>query len=189
MQKSNLVNKPAAQGQVRINAGIWRSRLIKFSQVEGLRPTPDRVRQTLFNWLGQDLVGKNCLDLFAGTGVMGFEALSRNASNVVMVENSRLAITALTQNQALLKAANCQLFFGDALSFLADNKQLFDIVFCDPPYQKQLIDQVIPLLKSHLTNDAFVYLEAEYALTSNAQFNVLKFGKAGAVYYHLVQFI
>ena len=189
MQKLSAKSKSPAQGQVRINAGVWRSRVIKFPQVEGLRPTPDRVRQTVFNWLGQALTGKNCLDLFAGTGVMGFEALSRNASTVVLVESSRLALAALTQNQKLLNATNCKLFFGDALKFLAEDKQLFDIVFCDPPYQQQWLEKIVPILKPHLSNDALVYFEAEYVLTSNTQFNVIKAGKAGSVYYHLVQFI
>ena len=84
-------SKASKTNQVRINAGVWRSRVLKFPDVEGLRPTPERVRQTVFNWLGQDLTGKTCLDLFAGTGAFGFEALSRNAKNVVMVENSGLA--------------------------------------------------------------------------------------------------
>lgn len=189
MSKPSTTTQHPSQGQVRINAGIWRSRLIKFPQVEGLRPTPDRVRQTVFNWLGQDLTGKNCLDLFAGTGVMGFEALSRNANSVVMVESNRFAWTSLKQNQSLLNTNHCSIFFDDVIHFLAKNTQVFDVVFCDPPYHQQWLDKVLPELKTHLSAQAIIYVEAEYALSSNAKFNVVKSGKAGAVYYHLVQFI
>lgn len=189
MPKSSIATQHITQGQVRINAGIWRSRLIKFPQVAGLRPTPDRVRQTVFNWLGQDLTGKNCLDLFAGTGVMGFEALSRNAKHVVIVESNRLACASLTQNQAMLDTNLCHIFFGDALNFLVQNTEIFDVVFCDPPYHQQWLDKVLPQLKAHVSVQALIYVEAEYALASNVQYSVLKSGKAGAVYYHLIQFI
>ena len=105
-------SKSLKTNQVLINAGVWRSRLLKFPDVEGLRPTPERVRQTVFNWLGQDLTGKTCLDLFAGTGAFAFEALSRNAKNVVMVENSGAAYQSLMQNQQLLDAKNSQIFMA-----------------------------------------------------------------------------
>jgi len=175
--------------QVRINAGVWRSRLLKFHDVEGLRPTPDRVRQTVFNWLGQDLTGKACLDLFAGTGAFGFEALSRNAKSVVMVENSALAFKSLQQNQASLKAQNCQILNIDALQFLATNTQQFDVIFCDPPYQKGWLGKLQPLLEAHLSDGGVVYAEAEYALQDDDVWQVLKHGKAGNVYYHLLKLI
>jgi 16S rRNA (guanine(966)-N(2))-methyltransferase RsmD len=175
------------QNTVRINAGHWRSRVLKFPDAEGLRPTPDRVRQTVFNWLGQDLTGQTCLDLFAGTGAMGFEALSRNAKQLVMVENAKAVAQSLSQNQALLKAENCQVLNMDAMQFLASNQQLFDVIFCDPPYQKQWLDKVLPVLDSHLTKDGVVYVEAEYAVESNDQWEVFKQGKAGNVFYHLLK--
>ena len=108
---SALNNKSGnkANNTVRISAGEWRSRLLKFPDVDGLRPTPDRVRQTVFNWLGQDLHGLTCLDLFAGTGVMGFEALSRGAKQTVLIEKSRSAHQALMDNQLQLKAANAKI--------------------------------------------------------------------------------
>jgi 16S rRNA (guanine966-N2)-methyltransferase len=173
--------------QVRINAGVYRSRLIKFPDVEGLRPTPDRVRQTVFNWLGQDLTGKTCLDLFAGTGAMGFEALSRNAKSVTMIENSGLAFKALQQNQALLKVQNCQILHLDALQFLEKNTLKFDVIFCDPPYQKQWLDKVLPLLTEHISNGGVVYAEAEYEIQSDKYWQVVKHGKAGNVVYHLLK--
>ena len=178
--------KTITSNQVRINGGVWRSRLLKFPDVEGLRPTPERVRQAVFNWLGQDLSGKICLDLFAGTGAFGFEALSRNAKNVVMVENSRLALQALTLNQTLLNANNCQIFFIDAFKFLSENKQLFDIIFCDPPFNKELIIQLLPVLNQNLSKNGFLYIEAEYAIKSDASWQVIKQNKAGNVYYHLL---
>ena len=181
MQKSKTKTN-----QVRINAGIWRSRLLKFPDVEGLRPTPDRVRQTVFNWLGQDLTGKTCLDLFAGTGAMGFEALSRNAKSVTMVENASIAFKALKQNQELLNAQNCQILNIDALQFLASNTQKFDMIFCDPPYQKDWLTKLLPLLHRHLNTDGIVYAEAEYAIEGDAHWQVAKHGKAGNVYYHLL---
>jgi 16S rRNA (guanine966-N2)-methyltransferase len=172
--------------QVRINAGVWRSRLLKFPDVEGLRPTPDRVRQTVFNWLGQDLTGKTCLDLFAGTGAMGFEALSRNAKTVTMVEQSTLAFKALKQNQTMLSASEMQIFQQDALAFLSQNKQLFDIIFCDPPYNKNWLAQLLPQLKQHLAPNGIVYAESEYALQDDDVWQVQKSGKAGNVVYHLL---
>jgi len=134
--KSSQVKSKQTHNQVRINAGIWRSRLLKFPDAEGLRPTPERVRQTVFNWLGQDLTGKVCLDLFAGTGAFGFEALSRNARSVTMVEYARTAFQSLQENKTLLKAEHATLYQQDALQFLQQSKTLFDIIFCDPPYQK-----------------------------------------------------
>jgi 16S rRNA (guanine(966)-N(2))-methyltransferase RsmD len=173
--------------QVRINAGVWRSRLLKFPDIEGLRPTPERVRQTVFNWLGQDLTGKNCLDLFAGTGAFGFEALSRNAKNVVMVENSSLAYKSLIQNQALLKAENCQILSQDALYYLAHNTQKFDVIFCDPPYNKAWLDKLLPILNQHVSDNGVVYAEAEFEIKSTDNWQMIKQNKAGNVYYHLLK--
>jgi 16S rRNA (guanine966-N2)-methyltransferase len=180
-------SKSAKTNQVRINAGVWRSRLLKFPDVEGLRPTPERVRITVFNWLGQDLTGKTCLDLFAGTGVLGFEALSRNAKNVTMVENSRQAYNALLQNQSLLKAENCQILQQDALLFLSNNTQKFDVIFCDPPYNKAWLDKLLPILNQHLNADGMLYVEAEFSIQSDATWHVKKQDKAGNVVYHLLQ--
>ncbi len=179
--------KAKKQNTVRINAGEWRSRLLKFSEGEGLRPTPDRVRQTVFNWLGQDLTGQVCLDLFAGTGVLGFEALSRNAKKAVLVEYSKASAKCLLQNKTLLKAENCQVLNVDAMQFLANNQQQFNVIFCDPPYQKQWLDQILPVLGKHLAEEGVVYAEAEYEIESTAQWDVYKKGKAGNVFYHLLK--
>ena len=190
MPKSKLNTKSSiktASNQIRINAGIWRSRLLKFPDVEGLRPTPERVRQTVFNWLGQDLTGKTCLDLFAGTGAFGFEALSRNAKSVVMVEHSSVAYKSLLQNQTLLNAQNCQIHQMDALRFLGQNIPKADIIFCDPPYNKDWLSKLLPLLNSHLAADGIVYIEAEFEVISSDPWQVVKQNKAGNVYYHLLK--
>ena len=186
-------NSEKANNQVRINAGIWRSRLLKFPDVEGLRPTPERVRITVFNWLGQDLTGKTCLDLFAGTGVFGFEALSRNAKDVTMIENSRPAYNALLHNQAQLyhqtslKAENCQILHQDAQLFLANNLQQFDVIFCDPPYNKAWLNKLLPILNQYLNAEGVLYVEAEYAIQSNVHWQVIKQNKTGNVFYHLLK--
>jgi 16S rRNA (guanine(966)-N(2))-methyltransferase RsmD len=161
--------------------------LLKFPDADGLRPTPDRVRQTVFNWLGQELHGLICLDLFAGTGVMGFEALSRGASQVVLIEKSRAAYQAMVDNKSALKATNAQVLNLDALQFLKQNQQLFDVIFVDPPYHQGLIDQALPLIKTALSEVGLLYVEAEFALTDNADWKVCKAGKAGNVFYHLLK--
>lgn len=176
---------------VRINAGEWRSRVIKFPDATGLRPTPERVRQTVFNWLGQDLTGFTCLDLFAGTGVMGFEALSRGAVVVTLIEKSLPAYKALMENKQLLKAEHAQIYNQDALKFLSQNTQKFNLVFLDPPYHQQWLPKVLPLLAEHLHAEALVYVEAEYALDTDAaliaNWHVIKQSKAGNVFYHLLK--
>ena len=177
------------QNTVRINAGQWRSRVLKFPDSEGLRPTPDRVRQTVFNWLGQDLTSKTCLDLFAGTGAMGFEALSRNAKQLTMVEYSKAVAKSLKENQTVLKADNCQILTMDAMQFLASNQQQFDVIFCDPPYEKKWLDKLLPILGKHLAENGILYAEAEYMIESNDQWEVYKQSKAGNVYYHLLKCI
>ncbi|HSH72194.1 MAG TPA: 16S rRNA (guanine(966)-N(2))-methyltransferase RsmD [Methylophilaceae bacterium] len=177
----------AATNRVRIGGGEWRSRLLTFPDVPGLRPTPDRVRQTLFNWLGQELHGLSCLDLFSGTGVMGFEALSRGAKLAVMVEKAKPAYLALQQNKQLLKAEAAQVLNLDAMQFLAQNRQLFDVIFLDPPYHQDWLAKLLPLMSQHIAADGLLYVEAEYALTDDVQWQVIKHGKAGSVFYHLLK--
>src|SRR5947209_3414183 len=119
------------RNRVRIIAGTWRSRLIRFPPAAQLRPTPDRVRETLFNWLGQRLDGLACLDLFAGSGALGFEALSRGARRVVMVERERAVAEALRDNAKKLEAENADVVEGDALAYLSRPAETFDVVFLD----------------------------------------------------------
>jgi 16S rRNA (guanine966-N2)-methyltransferase len=184
---AGINNFVAAPNRVRIGGGEWRSRLLSFPDVPGLRPTPDRVRQTLFNWLGQDLHGLTCLDLFSGTGVMGFEALSRGAESVVMVEKATPAYKSLAENRKLLKADAAQLYNTDAMQFLAQNQQRFDIAFLDPPYSQGWLQKILPQMQQHLNVDGLLYVEAEYEFEENAQWQVVRHGKAGSVFYHLLK--
>lgn len=177
----------AASNQVRIGGGVWRSRLLRFDDASGLRPTPDRVRQTLFNWLGQELHGLRCLDLFAGSGALGFEAASRGAAEVVMVENNPVVYRNLLENAATLKASQVRIVRGDAMAFLMTQTQPFDVVFLDPPFGQQWLDKVLPMLSGHLAEGGKVYAEAEFALADAEAFKVVKQGKAGSVFYHLLE--
>ncbi|HET7597086.1 MAG TPA: 16S rRNA (guanine(966)-N(2))-methyltransferase RsmD, partial [Burkholderiales bacterium] len=120
--------------RVRIIGGAWRSRLIRVAPHEALRPTPDRVRETLFNWLGQDLTGCACLDLYAGSGALGFEAASRGARRVVMVERDALVHRALQASREMLQATSVEIVRADALEFLRSDRGRYDIVFLDPPF-------------------------------------------------------
>ena len=174
------------KNKVRIGGGDWRSRLLSFPDAPGLRPTPDRVRQTLFNWLGQDLHGLTCLDLFSGTGVMGFEALSRGAKSVVMVEKSVPAYRALLDNRRALDA-DAQILNMDAVQYLAGNRQAFDVIFLDPPYQQGWMEKLLPLVAAHLTPEGVIYAEAEFAIADSDDWQVHKQGKAGNVFFHLLK--
>lgn len=173
--------------RVRIIGGAWRSRSLTFPDVIGLRPTPDRVRETLFNWLGQVMDGKRCLDLFAGSGALGFEALSRGARQVVMVERDSKVAGALKENAAALKADNFELVVADALKFLGQEMRRFDVIFVDPPYQLNLLPLVLPGLLPHLEDDGLVYAEADAPLEFVSEWQVWRQGRAGLVHYYLLK--
>lgn len=177
----------ATSNRVRIVGGEWRSRVLHFPDSCGLRPTPDRVRETLFNWLGQNMHGRRCLDLFAGSGALGFEALSRGASSVVMVEQSPQVLRALQENTRLLSADNAQLHCMDALQFLAQNILAFDVIFLDPPFGKDWLPRLFPMLPRNLAPHGLVYAESETAITDSDMWRVAKHGRAGSVHYHLLQ--
>ena len=176
--------------RVRIIGGAWRSRVLRFPAVAELRPTPDRVRETLFNWLGQDLTGRRCLDLFAGSGALGFEALSRGAAEVVMVERSRMVLAALRENGARLGAGAPRLrcLLGDALHFLdSPGEASFDVVFVDPPYGSRLAGEVLARLPVWLARDAAVYIESDSRVAPASPWRVRRHARAGAVHYHLIE--
>jgi 16S rRNA (guanine966-N2)-methyltransferase len=173
--------------RVRIVGGQWRSRLIDVAQVDGLRPTPDRVRETLFNWLGQDLDGLDCLDLFAGSGILGFEAASRGARSVTLVEQDPRAFAALRQAQKTLQAAQVELVRGDAVKFLNSRSRSFDVVFLDPPYNRGWLERIEPLLDRVLQPDGWLYVEAEAPLEGLAGWTTVKQGRAGQVHFHLMR--
>jgi len=178
-----------ASNVVRVVGGAWRSRRVSFPDLPDLRPTADRVRETLFNWLGQDLAGKRCLDLFAGSGALGFEALSRGATEVVMVESSRAAHRALQENAARLGAgARLRLVLGDALHFLAARGSgRFDVVFVDPPYGSGLVDAVLAHLPAVLAPGGCAYVESGSPVAPAPPWRVRRAARAGAVHYHLIE--
>ena len=173
---------------IRIIGGEWRSRVIRFPAAHGLRPTPDSVRERLFNWLGQDLTGRRCLDLFAGSGALGFEALSRGAAEVVMVESSRLVHRRLRETAAELGAGpRLGLVLGDALHFLASRPHGFDVVFVDPPYASGLAAGVLERLPGALAPEAVVYVESDSAFAAGPGWRVTREGRAGTVHHRLMQ--
>jgi 16S rRNA (guanine966-N2)-methyltransferase len=172
---------------VRIVGGTWRSRLLRFPDSGGLRPTPERIRETLFNWLGQRLDGLSCLDLFAGSGALGFEAASRGARAVTLVEPDRRACRSLRDNARLLGAPQVEVLEADALGFLSADSRRFDLVFLDPPYRSQLLPQLLQALPPHLEAGARIYLEAAALPEIPSRYNVLRSGAAGQAKCLLVQ--
>ena len=174
------------KNQVRIIGGEWKRRLLRFPQVSGLRPTPDRVRETLFNWLGQDCTGLTCLDLFSGSGALGFEAASRNAAKVVMVETAKPALEALRSNQSMLGARNIEVVWSDGLRFLDTTPERFDLVFLDPPFASDFLSSALQRLPKVLNEDALVYAECAQWPDLTA-WEILKEGKAGLVNYALLR--
>mgnify|MGYP003572201162 FL=1 len=179
-----------AQGQLRIIGGKWRSRKLAFPQQGNLRPTPDRVRETVFNWLQAEVPGSCCLDMFAGSGALGFEAASRGAVEVVMIEQNRDAASALTRNIELLDAGNIQLVIADAIEWLKNNQRAFDIVFLDPPYKADLLGKCCEALESgqSLAENAKIYLEhalGDDKIVIPESWECLKNKSAGQVTYKL----
>jgi 16S rRNA (guanine966-N2)-methyltransferase len=175
------------RNRVRIIAGKWRSRIVRFPAAAQLRPTPDRVRETLFNWLGQRLDGLACVDLFAGSGALGFEALSRGARRVVMVEQDRQVAAALAESARELGAAEAQVVNADALAWLARGGERFDLAFVDPPYATPLAQAAMAALPPRLNPGARVYAEAAQPLELPAPWRTLREDRAGAVRYGLYQ--
>ncbi len=173
--------------RLRIIGGQWRRRLLHFPTAADLRPTPDRVRETIFNWLGQTLEGKRCLDLFAGSGALGFEAASRDACQVVMVEHDRVACAALLANVEALQAGNIEVQCQDALRFLGSDQRLFDVVFLDPPYQRGLLPQLLAKIGPHLADGANVYLEADQLPPIAPAYRIARRSRAGQVNYLLLE--
>ena len=179
--------------QLRIIGGEWRSRKLYFPDAPDLRPTPDRVRDTLFNWLASKIHGAHCLDLFAGSGALGLEALSRGARKSVFVDLHRSAIHSLQTNLQLLNATQqASVIQSDAISFLQRPAEQFAIVFLDPPFQSDLLVQCIDLLEANhwLQQGALIYMEMARqtplpVLPSN--WTLLKEKTAGDVAYFLAQ--
>lgn len=149
-------------GQLRIIAGALRGRKLHFTEHKDLRPTPDRVRETLFNWLQFDIAGSSCLDCFAGSGALGFEAASRGASLVTLVDGNDGVVADLQSNNQRLQAESIEIVSQDVIRFLRSaDKTCYDLVFLDPPYQSDLLQQSVTLLEQEqwLSNHAKIYIE------------------------------
>ncbi|MBW8371360.1 MAG: 16S rRNA (guanine(966)-N(2))-methyltransferase RsmD [Thiobacillus sp.] len=172
--------------RVRIIGGQYRRRLLDFPGSAGLRPTPDRVRETLFNWLGQDLPGWNCLDLFAGSGALGFEAASRGAGRVVMIERERAALDALEKNREVLGANQVDILRADALAWLANSHEAFDLIFVDPPFDSGLADTVLVGLARHLKSGGQAYVEQGAEVIAPPGFIIHRSGRAGRSHFALL---
>jgi 16S rRNA (guanine966-N2)-methyltransferase len=183
------------KGKIRIIAGEHRGRLIKVAAAPGLRPTPDRVKETLFNWLGQRLNGSACLDLFAGSGALGFEAASRGAARVVMVEKDPRALDLLETNRELLGARQVEIVAGDAFDYLARSRDGFDVVFLDPPFRQNALgpalenlrERVKPGGRVYIESDAPLEIEAHDGAQGPAHWTELRRARAGQVSYQLVE--
>ena len=180
------------KNEIRIVGGLWKRSKLSVVDRPGLRPTPDRVRETLFNWLGQDLGGWRCIDVFAGTGALGFEAASRGAVDVLLVEQDALLVTQLKKTQARLRAGAVRVQRGDGVAAL---RQLapasVDAIFLDPPFDSPLLEKALRLAAAALKPTGWVYLEAP-AVWSDAQLapcglELFRHLKAGAVHAHLLK--
>ena len=171
---------------VKIIGGSWKRKNIFFHDADGLRPTLNRVRETLFNWLGQDLSYKKCLDLFAGSGVLGFESLSRNAESCLLVEKNKSTALHLRDNINILNAKNASVINSTAEIFLENSKEFFDIIFYDPPFSILNPNLLLSEIKKHLNPEGVVYFETNKQYLGN-EFKILKNSKAGKVYFYLLQ--
>ncbi|KKD61519.1 16S rRNA methyltransferase [Grimontia sp. AD028] len=189
---ASAANAGGGSGFVRIIAGKWRGRKLPVKNVEGLRPTTDRVKETVFNWLAADLYEARCLDVFAGSGGLGLEALSRQAEQVTLLELDKGAATQISQNLNTLKADNATVHNTDALSYLSNKGQPFDVVFIDPPFRKDLLSDVISKLEQNgwLSHNALIYIEAEKELGQPVvptHWDMIKEKHAGQVSFRLYQ--
>ncbi|AJX16663.1 16S rRNA (guanine(966)-N(2))-methyltransferase RsmD [Burkholderia ubonensis] len=188
---------PTSRGKphtIRIIGGDWKRTPLAVLDLDGLRPTPDRVRETLFNWLGQDLDGQRCLDLFAGTGALGFEAASRGAASVVMVERHPRAAQQLRAIRDKLGARTVEVAEADALRLAAGLAPgAFDVVFLDPPFgDAAVLARAIALTAPLVAPGGALYVETGAELDpaghdALAGWEIVKHGKAGAVHYHLLR--
>lgn len=183
--------KTIPPGEVRIIGGLYKRSKIPVGSQPGLRPTPDRVRETLFNWLGQDLTGWRCADVFAGTGVLGFEAASRGAAEVLVFEQDAALADKLKTLQLKLKASTVKVERGDGVSLLRRvSAGSLQLVFLDPPYESNQFETALRAAALAIGAPGFVYLESPKPWTdeelADAGLKVHRFGKAGAVHFHLL---
>jgi len=183
--------KPIKSGFIRLISGKWRGKKLPVKDVEGLRPTTDRTKETLFNWLMHDINDANCLDCFSGSGSLAFEALSRFAKNVTLLEKDKGVAKQLRENLAVLNVDNANVIEGDALRQLSQAAtQQYNIVFIDPPFNKGLLQPCCDALQlnGYLAEDALIYIEREVELndlTLPSSWALLKEKSTGQVTYQL----
>ena len=185
-------NLSKAPQKVRVIGGQWRGRLLPVAEADGLRPTANRVREKLFNWLQFDIHGRSCLDLFSGSGALGIEAASRGASKVTLVEKEAMIANSLRQQVSTLAATQTEVIQADALSFIKTCEQQYDLIFLDPPFQHFALNEVLDavLAAGIINSDGMIYLEAERngLPESLAQpWQWWRQAKAGQVEYGLIQ--
>ncbi len=178
--------------EVRIIGGQWKRSKLNVADAPGLRPTPDRVRETLFNWLGQDLTGWRCLDAFAGSGALGFEAASRGADQVVLLERDRRLAAALGEAKTRLRADQLRVEAVDAITWMARcAPDAFELVFIDPPFDSPLVEPALATAARLVVPQGFVYVEVGQALAPEPiaalGLRLHRQGRAGAVHFHLLQ--
>ncbi len=179
--------RPPTANQVRIIGGKWRRRLLRFPPAADLRPTPERVRETLFNWLGQELPGFATLDLFAGSGALSFEALSRGAALAVAVDAGEHAVAALRENAGALGATGLEMHRADALAFLRRETRGFDLIFLDPPFREEWVSRLLHLISERLNPGGWLYIEQGQAMQPAAGWEMFRHQRAGQVHYHLLR--
>jgi 16S rRNA (guanine(966)-N(2))-methyltransferase RsmD len=182
----------ALANEVRIIGGAWKRSKLPVADRPGLRPTPDRVRETLFNWLGQTLAGWRCLDAFAGTGALGFEAASRGAAEVILLERDAVLVASLLASKERLKADAIRVERADALQWMARAApDSFDLVLLDPPFDAPLALPATVAASRIIAVGGFVYVEVpqqlEAAAIEAAGFEPWRVGRAGAVHFHLLR--
>jgi len=174
--------------KVRIIGGGMRSRVVNFPDADGLRPTPDRVRETLFNWLGQTLYGRSCLDLFAGSGALGFEAASRGSERVVMVEKNPSVFRSLQDNLKKFGCANVSVQCRDGLEFISRDAQRYDVIFLDPPFGSDYLPGLLEIMPQHLNENGVLYVESGAAIDVPPPWQLFKSGRAGQVHFQLLRY-
>ncbi len=174
-------------GEVRIIGGQWRRSKLPVPDVPGLRPTSDRVRETLFNWLGQTLTGWRVLDAFAGSGALGFEAASRGADAVVMVEREAVLVDGLRASQRRLQATAIAIHRANALNWMTACADRFDLIFLDPPFADDLFDRALAAAVALLAEGGLIYIESPGEVVPPAGFSAWRQGRAGAVHYQLLR--
>lgn len=175
-------------GEVRIIGGQWKRSKLPVPDAPGLRPTSDRIRETLFNWLGQTLSGWRVLDAFAGSGALGFEAASRDAAQVVLVERDARLAAGLRASAQRLKATTIQVHADDALAWMrAAPRGGFDLILLDPPFAADLFEQALTAAQPLLADGGLIYVESPHAITPPAGFTAWRQGRAGAVHHQLLR--